>query len=145
MLKCVDNPTGGRIFSPLPVRPFLEPDFRYGYPLAVLHSILPETHPASPGNQSDAESEDVCGDLYSDPRVALPVSPSQESDMPSPRPCKADCVHRLAAERKMGSPTVFDNSLLLPGKNVIDLDRIARGLDTRTTVSVYGSPEGPIH
>jgi len=133
MLNCIDKPKGSQIFSPLPVRPILEPNFGYGYRSVVHGPIFSEANPVSPGYQSVAEL-DVCGDLYSDPRVVLPMSPSQESQMPSSLPCKPNCVHRLAAVRKLGSSTVFDNSLLLPGKNVIDLDRIARGLDTRTTV-----------
>ncbi|KAI5854811.1 RNA recognition motif 2-domain-containing protein [Tricharina praecox] len=136
MLSYVDKPTGAQIYSPLPIRPVLDTNLGYGYGPATHNPIFPEARPASPGNHSDTESEDVCGDLFTDPRVLLPVS----TPKPKLLPCKPDCVHRLAAERKLKSPTVFDNSLLLPGKNVIDLDRIARGLDTRTTVMLRNIP-----
>lgn len=138
--KCLSPPgmcSGSDICSPHPIR-HLETPFTYGQSLGMKSGIR-----RTPDNfDLDGQPSRFVG-IY-------PISRSQSRESPHSScsidrfstPCKntqTKCDHSEANSvscSKSGSGYEKASSqVTVPGKNIIDLDRVARGLDTRTTVS----------
>ena len=137
--KCLSPPsmyTGSDICSPHPIR-HLETPFTYGQNMGI-KSIRRRTPDSF---ETEIQPSRFVG-IY-------PISRSQSRDSPPSScsvdrfstPCKnmqAKCDHSESnsvscskASSGYEKPSV---QVTVPGKNIIDLDRVARGLDTRTTV-----------
>jgi hypothetical protein len=134
----------GHIWSPHPIRPALAKSIKHGFasdspdiqnyevePLGT--NLFSGIYPRSQGHEQfyPAPTDSACG-----------------SYVPSPLShCRSNhslCAHshetKVPIQKESASSVGYEKSSnqgTVPGKNVIDLDRIARGLDTRTTVSWY--------
>ena len=134
-------------WSPKPTRSHMGNSF--GYDLSVL-SPRERLSPGTPGYDPESVSRNLFSGIYSSPlsgaQERLHRSSGDKGYDSSARnsPCRGGhsrCPHTpevASLRKKDGTPNPqyekSSNQLAVPGKNIIDLDRIARGLDTRTTV-----------
>jgi hypothetical protein len=141
------------IWSPYPVRPYPDNLFNYG---GASLPRSPQNH--SPGYETGSLSPSVSSNLFSGIYSSTPsasfdsVQTSFESLLTrstdtgcsthttqqnwSCRNVHSSCPHSASPCQKESHSCEkgSNQQLAVPGKNIIDLDRISRGLDTRTTV-----------
>ncbi|KAF8249440.1 hypothetical protein K440DRAFT_660214 [Wilcoxina mikolae CBS 423.85] len=151
------------IWSPHPVRPRLDTPFAsIGFsPRSERDSPNFDAEPTSSGLFSGIYScsrgdmtRDILGEALSydkadwEPQAQerLHRTTTEASAQHSPcRSAHSQCVHSAEISSQKDSSSALggdktSNQITVPGKNIIDLDRIARGLDTRTTVMLRNIP-----
>lgn len=163
------RPQGGDddIWSPHPVRPRLDTPFTAAaFSLLPERENTPPSFNPEPAQLSSSlfsgfypsSRDDVTRELHAqkklgydrsqwEPRANDHLRAGAAADLSSPphsrcRSSHSSCTQSPQAScQKPGLGCEKDTSqLTIPGKNIIDLDRIVRGLDTRTTVMLRNIP-----
>lgn len=150
--------TGHDIWSPHPIRPQFDPSFSSSMHPPYIGSDSPgfESEPST--NQmifSPRSYEDIAHDAQMhkfslekakwdfQAHERLQVAENSAQNSPSRSPFRSASERTISKDSPTGSiaeKTTAHNSVNVPGKNIIDLERIARGLDTRTTVMLRNIP-----
>lgn len=151
------------IWSPHPIRPRLDTPF-------TSIGLSPLSERESPNFDADPTSNSLFSGIYSCSRSDMTrdslaetfsydkagwelqaqerLHPAATEVSTQHSPCwsaHSRCVHSAEGSSQKDSSSALgcdktSSQIAVPGKNIIDLDRIARGLDTRTTVMLRNIP-----